>query len=107
MDLVELGVAMFFGGIAGGLVVYSLGLHVLAGRIAALEGDFQRVKGQVWGQEGRAKQKESESELMQAVGEMIVGMQQPEANMTEVLKAVASRHPMVALTLASKFGLKL
>ena len=93
------------GGFGGAVVSYTMGNFALAGRIARVEQDFERLRGSVWGRKSTELQKEGEEELMAAVSEVMVeitGGAKPE----DALKAVGARHPAVVAKLLKTYVLK-
>jgi len=90
------------GGVLGALMVYVLGLHVAISRIAALEGDLARLKGQVWGQDGRAKQVKTGADTEAAIAEVFMAIQGGK-DPKEAIMEIAQKYPSVTSTLLKKY----
>ncbi len=90
------------GGIFGALALYFLGMHQAIGRIAALEGDFSRLKGQMWGQQGRAKQIGQGEDMEAATAEVALLMKSGKP-LQEAIMEVATKYPSLVGQMIKKY----
>lgn len=98
-DIVVIGAGFllsFGGGVVGGALIQLLANRSVLARLESVE---NREKGA----RGRESQSKMEEETSAAIGEVIAGVQAG-ADIKEVVKGVAFKHPMVAMKFAKELG---